>query len=240
MRKPLGRLLKMVTFRSDVTVDLVRSMADDAFVVQAARVSTKGGDSTPERDDGLIKYLVREQHNSPLEHSVFTFYVECPLFVMTQLLRHRLSSPNVESARYKEFEPVFYLPNVERNLKQVGKPGAYTFQLGSQEQYETMLTNIREGSRRAHERYRDMLDAGITREVARMILPQNVYTSAFITINARSLMNLISLRTERDSDAVISHPQHEVQLVAEKMEGYFAQKMPLVYEAWVNGGRVAP
>lgn len=230
----------MVNFRSDVTVELVRSMAADEYVVQAARVSTKGGESEAERDTGLVNYLIREGHNSPLEHNVFTFYVECPLFVMTQLLRHRLSSPNVESARYKEFNPTFYIPSPDRKLQQVGKTGHYTFVEGSDEQYEVAWRNIKEGSVRAYERYQEMLESGVTREVARMVLPQNIYTSAFITINARSLMNLITLRTEEKSDKVVSHPQYEIQLVASEMEKMFAEKMPVVYQAWVKGGRVAP
>lgn len=241
MEKESNKRMKQARFRSDVTVELRQSMASDANVVQAARVSTKGGDSRgDEADAGLINYLIREGHASPLEHSTFQFYVEAPLMVMTQLLRHRMASYNVESARYKEFQPVFYVPDQDRKLVQVGKPGAYTFVKGNQTQYASAWQNITEGSKRAYERYQEMLGAGITREVARMVLPQNVYTSAYITINARSLMNLLSLRIERGSDATVSHPQYEIQMVAEKMEEYFKEAMPLVYAAWVKGGRVSP
>ncbi len=96
-----------VRFRSDVTVDLVKSSASDADVVFAARVSTQGErslasvDSDAAESAGLIRFLMRERHGSPFEHSVMTFYVSAPIFVWREHMRHRMASYNEESGRYR-------------------------------------------------------------------------------------------------------------------------------------------
>jgi thymidylate synthase (FAD) len=118
-------------FRSDVTVELVKASAADSDVVFAARVSTQGErslesvDSDATEAGGLIRFLMRERHGSPFEHSVFTFYVSAPIFVWREHMRHRMASYNEESGRYKVLEPVFYIPGPDRALVQVGKAGAY-------------------------------------------------------------------------------------------------------------------
>ena len=97
-----------IVFRSDVTVDLVRSQASDSDVIFAARVSTQGeksksvvGTDASDRDKGLINYLMRDRHGSPFEHNSFTFYVEAPIFVFREFMRHRIASYNEESGRYR-------------------------------------------------------------------------------------------------------------------------------------------
>src|SRR5919202_5123736 len=131
-----------ITFRSDVTVELVRASAQDADVLFAARVSTQGEQSLeqleadPQRSKGLINYLMRARHGSPFEHNSMTFYVQAPIFVFREFMRHRIASYNEESGRYRELEPVFYVPAPDRKLAQVGKPGAYDCLAGSDEQHE--------------------------------------------------------------------------------------------------------
>ena len=131
-----------ITFRSDVTVELVRASASDADVVFAARVSTAGEQSLedvhadPAAAVGLINYLMRERHGSPFEHTSMTFFVQAPIFVWREHMRHRIASYNEESGRYRQLEPVFYVPNRERALIQVGKTGAYEFLPGTDEQYD--------------------------------------------------------------------------------------------------------
>ena len=119
-----------IKYRSDMTVELVQSMGSDEMVAMSARVSTGAGASTPEKDAGLINYLMRDRHGSPFEHNAFTFYIEAPIFVFREFMRHRIASYNEESGRYKELEPVFYVPDMKRKLIQKGKPGAYEFELG--------------------------------------------------------------------------------------------------------------
>ena len=223
-----------------MTVELVQSMASDSAVTLAARVSTGAVETTPEKEAGLIGYLMRDRHGSPFEHNAFTFYIEAPIFVFREFMRHRIASYNEESGRYKQLEPVFYVPNLGRKLVQTGKVGAYVFEEGSLDQLSTVYRETYEANQAAYDAYEDMLAAGIAREVARGVLPVNIYSSMYVTMNARSLMNFLSLRTIREGTHFPSFPQREIEMVAEKMECFFAEKMPLTYEAFNKNGRVAP
>lgn len=230
-------------FRSNMTVELVKSSADDMDVVLSARVSTLGVRSLVPPDSetaGFINFLMRERHGSPFEHSYFTFYVEAPIFVWREHMRHRIASYNEESGRYKQLEPVFYVPSADRPLVQVGKPGAYTFEPGDINQFFVVDNEIRVAASDAYDSYRTMLESGIAREVARMVLPLNIYSSAYVTMNARALMNFLSLRVASDDAQYPSHPQREIEMIAEKYEEIFASLMPQTHRAFVTNGRVAP
>ncbi|MBZ4488602.1 FAD-dependent thymidylate synthase [Microbacterium sp. cx-55] len=230
-----------------MTVELVRSSASDSDVLFAARVSTQGeqtlGDAGTEatgRDRGLINYLMRDRHGSPFEHNSMTFYVQAPIFVFREFMRHRMASYNEESGRYRELRPVFYTPAPERNLVQVGKPGAYEFLPGTAEQTALVAEETRAASVQAFAAYQRMLDAGVAREVARIVLPLNIYSSMYVTVNARSLMNFLSLRTKVEGTHFPSFPQREIEMCAEKMETVWRELMPLTHAAFNANGRVSP
>lgn len=236
-------------FRSDIKVELIRFNASDADVLFAARVSTQGeqtlaaaagGTGAGEKDKGIINYLMRDRHGSPFEHNSMTFYVQAPIFVFREFMRHRIASYNEESGRYREMDPVFYVPSAERNLKQVGKAGAYEFLPGTDEQHALVTRLVQQESISAFAAYKEMLDAGIAREVARIVLPLNLYSSMYVTMNARALMNFLSLRTKHEGSRFPSFPQREIEMAAEKMEIEFAKLMPFTYEAFQKNGRVAP
>lgn len=233
-------------FRSNMSVELVKASASDADVIWAARVSTAGEQSLeevgedPARSAGLINYLARERHGSPFEHTSMTFFVSAPIFVFREFMRHRIASYNEESGRYRELQPVFYVPAPERKLVQVGKVGAYTFIDGTQEQYDITIKAMKESYLFVYERYQRMLEAGVAREVARAVLPVALYSSMYVTMNARALMNFLSLRTAREGSHFPSYPQREIEMVAEKMEEHFARLMPLTYTAFEKSGRIAP
>ena len=235
-----------VRFRSDVTVELVKHAAGDADVIWAARVSTKGEQSLddiegdPSRSQGLINYLMRDRHGSPFEHSSMTFFVCAPIFVWREHFRHRIASYNEESGRYKVLDPVFYVPNRERNLIQIGKPGAYEFVEGSDQQHTLVQEQTEQVCREAYAAYERMLEAGVAREVARIVLPLNIYSSAYVTMNARAMMNFLSLRRSAPESRFPSFPQREIEMVAEKYEAAFAELMPLTHAAFIANGRVAP
>jgi len=235
-----------IVFRDDMTVELVKSSASDADVIWAARVSTAGettlekvGESS-ERDAGLINYLARERHGSPFEHTSMTFFVSAPIFVFREFMRHRIASYNEESGRYRELRPVFYIPNKDRKLVQVGKTGAYTFVDGTPEQLDITVNAIKETCTLAYENYQKILASGVAREVARAVLPVTLYSSMYVTMNARALMNFLSLRTSSPDSHFPSYPQREIEMVAEKMEKHFAKLMPMTYAAFQKSGRIAP
>ena len=235
-----------IVFREDMSVELVKSSASDADVIWAARVSTAGDKSLEDvgsdasKSEGLINYLARERHGSPFDHTSMTFFISAPIFVFREFMRHRIASYNEESGRYRELKPVFYIPSKERKLVQIGKAGAYTFVDGTPEQYEITVKSIKETCILAYGNYQKMLDAGVAREVARAVLPVTLYSSMYVTMNARALMNFLSLRTSRDGSHFPSYPQREIEMVAEKMEAEFAKLMPITYGAFQKSGRIAP
>lgn len=234
-----------LVFSREMTVELVQDNASDRIVAQSARVSTVGDKSLISNTDdseisGLINFLLRERHGSPFEHSTFTFYVKAPIFVWREHMRHRMASYNEESGRYKELAPEFYVPSQDRKLIQTGKTGAYVFEEGTALQHAKMVKNYTETCSVAYNAYLDMLKAGIAKEVARGILPLNIYSSAYVTMNSRALMNFLSLRQSVEGSHFPSYPQREIEMVAEKYEAIFAEKMPLTYKSFVDNGRVAP
>lgn len=237
--------MNQATFSSDITVELIKHSASDLDVVTAAWVSTKGERSKNTTDDdskvsGLINYLMRERHGSPFEHSYFTFYVKAPIFVWREHMRHRVASYNEESGRYKVLDPEFYIPDRNRKLVQVGKTGHYEFIEGDSSQYAILLTTLRRNCENAYVDYLQLLNNGIAKEVARMVLPVNIYSSAYVTMNARALMNFLSLRRHVDGSLFPSYPQREIEMVAEEYEKHFSDIMPLTYEAFKTNRRVAP
>ncbi|WP_327154501.1 FAD-dependent thymidylate synthase [Streptomyces tubercidicus] len=236
-----------VSFRSEVTVELVKHSAADSDVLWAARVSTAGEQSLeelqkdPERSKGLINYLMRDRHGSPFEHNSMTFFISAPIFVFREFMRHRVGwSYNEESGRYRQLEPVFYVPGESRKLVQQGRPGKYEFVEGTPEQYKLTSGVMEDSYRRAYEAYEEMLAAGVAREVARAVLPVGLFSSMYATCNARSLMHFLGLRTQHEQAKVPSFPQREIEMVGEQMEAHWARLMPLTYGAFNANGRIAP
>lgn len=236
-----------IDLRSDVTVELVKHSAADSDVLFAARVSTVGEQSLdemgkdPERSKGLINYLMRDRHGSPFEHNSMTFFISAPIFVFREFMRHRVGwSYNEESGRYRELQPVFYVPDASRKLVQQGRPGKYVFVEGTDEQRELVAGAMEESYLASYRTYQEMLAAGVAREVARAVLPVGLFSSMYATCNARSLMHFLGLRTQHELAKVPSFPQREIEMVGEKMEAEWARLMPLTYAAFNGNGRVAP
>ncbi|RCG19976.1 FAD-dependent thymidylate synthase [Streptomyces diacarni] len=235
------------SFRSDMTVELVKHSAADTDVLWAARVSTAGEQSLdelnkdPGRSKGLINFLMRDRHGSPFEHNSMTFFISAPLFVFREFHRHRVGwSYNEESGRYRQLQPVFYVPGASRKLVQQGRPGKYEFVEGTPEQH-ALTGHAMEGVyRTAYETYLEMLEAGVAREVARAVLPVGLYSSMYATCNARSLMHFLGLRTQHEQAKVPSFPQREIEMVGEAMEEQWSKLMPLTHAAFNANGRVAP
>lgn len=215
-------------FRSDMKVELVDFMGGDGRVVQAARTSTLGAAASEEKESaGLINFLVRERHLVPLEHSKFTFRLEIPIFVSRQLVKHRTAQISEESGRYREMDGQFYVPPIWRPLGQAGKTGDYNMIPLSDEAIEGTQLLIEDAAIGAWQTYQELLALGVAKEMARTVLPVNLYSSMYFTIDARNLMNFLSLRNEH-------HAQWETREVAKQMDDIFAEKMPLVYSAWKN------
>jgi thymidylate synthase (FAD) len=122
----------------------------------------------------------------------------------------------------------------------VGKPGSYEFVDGTAQQYEIVRAETETACRAAYAAYETMLEAGVAREVARIVLPLTIYSSAYVTMNARAMMNFLSLRRHSDDARFPSFPQREIEMVAERYEEEWSRLMPLTHAAFVANGRVAP
>lgn len=229
-------------FSSEIKVKMVRSNAGDDTVIQAAQVSAKGENNPETVPFRLIQALLRGRHGSPFEHNSFTFFVEAPLFVFREWQRHRISSFNEMSGRYTEMIPKFYITPQDRPMimDEAGTKMRPKMLLASEEVWRRHVGRKMRTAELAWESYQADLADGIVNEVAREDLPLNLYSQMYWTVNARSLMNFLSLRVESDDSLVRSYPQREIMWGAEEVEAYFALHMPLTHRAFVENGRVAP
>jgi thymidylate synthase (FAD) len=215
-------------------VRLDTDMASDLAVINGARVSfARHKTEMEEADHGLIRFLLRERHASPFEHAVFRFHVRCPIFVAREWMRHRWSSFNEFSLRYAKATDDFYVPAAEDVRTQIGKPGAYSFEPVSPELAEQTREELAAVYEQAFATYERLVDAGVAREIARCALPVGAYTEFYWTVNARSLMNFVSLRNAEMA-------QREIRYYAEAVEAFFAEKMPVTHAAFVANDRTAP
>jgi thymidylate synthase (FAD) len=214
-------------------VALDGALASDLAVVNGARVSfNQASQEMSPKDEGLIKFLVRERHGSPFEHGYFRFLVKAPLFVVREHHRHRAGhSYNEWSGRYSKMEAEFYVPEFVRT--QVGKPGAYTFEPVDEETREAARREIAENADRAFEAYERMLELGVAKEVARSVLPLSTYTKYYWSCNPRSLMHFCSLRNHESA-------QYEIRQYAAAAESFLEKLMPITHAAFVANNRTAP
>ncbi|MBI5596279.1 MAG: FAD-dependent thymidylate synthase [Elusimicrobia bacterium] len=204
-------------------VRLVETMGGDEGVVQAARVSYAGTSKGDEKDKKLIAYLLKHQHLTPFEHALFKFHVKCPIFVARQWFRHRFAAYNEISFRYTQTAEDFYFPEAWRAQDFKNKQGS----VRSEElDHAALSKEFKAAVAQSFKVYEAMIKAGVAREMARMVLPVNLYTEFYWTVNARSLMNFLSLRAD-------GHAQAEIQRFAEALSAHFAACAPWTYEAFL-------
>ncbi len=184
-------------------------------------------------EKGLVNFLMKKRHGTPFEGPVFTFNVKCPLFVMREWIRHRIASYNEYSGRYSKMMDDFYVPDLEQIRKQTGKVGHYTFEPTAVQIQQTGQHVIQAASERAWEQYETLLEQGTAKEVARMVLPVNIYTQFTWVINLRSLLNFISLRSAENA-------MWEIRQFSQQIEGLIKPIVPVAFDAFIENGRVAP
>ncbi|MCD6551258.1 FAD-dependent thymidylate synthase [Thermotoga sp.] len=195
-------------------VELVDVMGNDLSAVRAARVSFNMKLKDEEKDRHLVEYLMKHGHESPFEHIVFTFHVKAPIFVARQWFRHRIASYNELSGRYSKLSHEFYIPPLQRFGPSKIDP-------------EKAIEKISHIVNEAYQTYMELLESGVPREVARIVLPLNLYTRFYWTVNARSLMNFLNLRAD-------SHAQWEIQQYALAIARIFKEKCPWTFEAFIK------
>ena len=215
-------------------VRLDEAMASDLSVVNAARVSfARRKKEMDDGDAGLIRFLLRERHGTPFEHNAFRFHIRAPIFVVREWMRHRVGSFNEFSMRYAKATDDFYVPDADDVRTQVGKPGSYSFEPVDAELAETTRDELNDVYEAAYAAYERLVEQGVARELARAVMPVGAYTEFYWTVNARSLMNFVSLRASETA-------QREIRRYADACERFLADEMPVTYEAFVAAGRIAP
>jgi thymidylate synthase (FAD) len=211
-------------------VRLVDSMGNDLSVVRAARVSYDAAWRAGEdqgSDRRLIRYLWRHRHTSPFEAVTFTFETVAPLFVFRQWHRHRTWSFNELSARYRELPEKFYVPQPEAigvqsaNNKQARDLTAPIEQIESEKSAQI----IEDTCRLAFQRYRELLERGVPRELARSVLPVATYSHMFASVNLLNLLRFLSLRCD-------PHAQFEIRVYAEAMRNLAREVVPTCIAVW--------
>lgn len=236
----IGENREKVTFSSEIDVKLIRSTASDDGVIQAAQVSVKGENNPNTVPERLISTLMSHRHGTPFEHNSMTFFIAAPIFVFREWHRHRIASINEMSGRYTVLKPRFYSVAPDRKMINIGTSMDPRMAPGTPEHYQLQIAGDEIVCQLAWDVYKSRLEAGISNELARTILPLNIYSEMYWTVNARSLMNFLSLRVDSPDSRVHSSPQWEIQMGAEKIEAIFAELMPVTHDAFVRDGRVAP
>lgn len=231
-----------IQLRSDFDVILLDKMGDDLRPVIAARTSTQGIDAVKSAEAaGLINRLTADRHGVPFEHAVMSWIISAPIFVWREFMRHRIGwSYSEESARYRQLEPIFYVPDLTRPAIQVGKPMDYQFEPIEGQRWLDVKNVMQMTYQDCYNQYEWMLVSGIAREVARMVLPVSIYSTALVTGNLRSIMHFLSLRVKSDESTYKSNPQWEINRVADAMERDFAHWFPVVHRKFCDNGRVQP
>lgn len=203
-------------------VKLVDFLGGDSRAVDSARVSFGSVSKGEAADRKLIEYLLEHGHLSPFEHSVFQFHIKCPIFVARQWMRHRIASYNEISARYTEVHDEFYYPGEFRAQDRSNRQGSLPSASLDQEKMKAIYDRAIKAS---YASYKELLDAGAAREMARMVLPVAQYTQFYWSVNARALLNFLDLRAD-------SHAQFEIRRYAEAIQDMFREKMPWTWEAY--------
>ena len=215
-------------------VRLVDSMGGDNAIVQSARVSYGKGTSKVSQDRGLIRYLMRHRHTTPFEMVEFKFHCKMPIFVARQWVRHRTANINEYSLRYSEARDEFYIPDPDQieyqsALNKQGRAGKVSNELKNK-----VIQYFNEISDRSFEIYSELNREGVARELARAILPVNLYTEWYWKNDLHNLLHFVGLRSD-------SHAQFEIRVFSDAMASYIKKVAPHAWEAYqdyaVNGMR---
>ena len=206
-------------------VRLINTMGSDVEIVNGARVSFgKRREELDEKDKVLIQYLADERHTSPFEHVAFTFHIKCPLFVTRQWHRHRTWSYNEISRRYTSMNLEFYVPKAYRQQAETNRQASTDDLVEETKDGKNIHDLVSAHTSGAFKFYEDLIKQGVAREQARMVLPQNMYTEMYATVNLHNLIHFVELRI---------HPgaQWEIQQYALKLLDLAEEAAPYAIKA---------
>ena len=218
---PLPDSIKILDYGHVALVDM---MGSDASIVRSARVSYQDGTKTIREDAALINYLMKHRHTSPFESVEFVFDMKIPIFVARHIVRHRTASLNEVSGRYSELPEETYLMPLERMNTQSkdNKQGSTDALMPHAEEYRQI---IEERAYEAHTLYKGLLANGMSKELARTVLPVSQYTQWIWKCDLHNLFHFLKLRMD-------CHTQLETRVVAEAMYELIQPFVPAACEAF--------
>ena len=210
-------------------IRVVDYFGNDSSIVQAARVSYGAGTKKARSDNGLIRYLMRHRHTTPFEMCEVKLHVKLPIFVARQWIRHRTANVNEYSARYSILDREFYIPAPEHLASQSAVNQQGRGKTLPREEADRAISVLRADSSQAYDHYEAMLSQenqlGLSRELARMNLPANIYTQWYWKIDLHNLFHFIALRAD-------AHAQYEIKVYAEVISKIVADWVPLAWKAF--------
>lgn len=251
-------MTSQIILTSEITVEIIQQCGSDEMIARAAWVSTGKDLATPlgepiskDKITGLLGFLMRARHGTPFEHGSLTVRVHAPIKVWREWHRHRIGwSFNETSGRYRDLEPIFYIPPRERPaIRPEGFRSARpAFDVATDQEYELIRASLTQGYKDAYQQYEYLLSLSVDRGLARDVLGVGIYSACYCTANPRSIMAFLELRTgqanglnpEGEAAKRPSKPLYEIEVAARKLEAIFAEFWPTTYQAWVENGRMAP
>lgn len=232
-------------------IEVIDNMGDDFHdVATAARTSYGDGTVKKSTDRGLIRHLLRNKHTSPMEMMEIKLYVKLPIFVARQFVRHRTANLNEYSLRYSTPKDTFYIPEISQicgqsktnkqgRSERISVAAATAIQKAIVKHSENSMSLYRSITNTTHEDtyLHDVLQAvfeddnfpedGIARELARMVLPVNLYTEWYWKNDLNNYLKFLGLRAD-------PHAQYEVREYAHCMEDILKAWVPEIYEAYID------
>lgn len=213
-------------------VRYIDHMGTDERIVEAARISYRSPSKGEDQDKRLINHLWRNKHTSPFEMCKITMNIKMPIFVMRQYVRHRMQNLNEVSARYTQLPNEFYIPSSWRTQDTKNKQGSidqgdWNPVIRPRYSPDSLVASelVREHCNSSYRTYEAMLEAGIAREQARMILPVNIYTEIYCCWDLKNLLHFITLRDD-------SHAQAEIQEYGRAVKQITTELFPWTMEAY--------
>ncbi len=218
----LGQEIKVLNHGYVALTDV---MGDDQTPARTARTSFRNkAERTPEQDAKLTDYLIRHNHNTPIEFCVLRYYMKMPIFVARQLVRHRTASINEVSYRYVTAAREFYVPELDRMQKKAesNKQGSSIELVDNPAACKALIEIACES---AFDDYERLLSAGLAPELARTVLPCGTYTEWYWQANLHNVFHLLGLRLD-------PHAQYEVRVYAEAMLALARPHFPSLVDSW--------
>ncbi|BDU63434.1 hypothetical protein BOFE_09740 (plasmid) [Candidatus Borrelia fainii] len=173
-------------------IKIIDYMGSDDRIVQAARISYRS-ESIKRDDNELIDYLIRNEHTSPFEQVVFTFYVKAPLFIARQWMRHRTARINEVSGSYSLMRGEFYLPE-DIKIQELDSNQRVNEKMESPQFTKDILLDLEKSQTYCYKLYQDMIDCNVLKEISRIALPLSLYTEWYWQIDLKNLFHFIKLR----------------------------------------------